>query len=314
MSALKIHNGTEWITIPQQGSASWFIDQSGGTSDTYGVLAGLVNGSNTLFTVSAGKYVSGTLKVYLNGQLMTQGTGEDWVETSPTSGTFTFNIAPETDDEITVCYYAANSTLGNASLLGGYSPTAFVQKANADDITHTNDSDWTLKNSAEDKDILVTINDGGTQRTAIQIHGDEGSVSFPRQSYVRLEKTSDQTIATSTDTVVQWQQAGEDILGEADLVNNRVTVKTAGVYLIMAHNRWTTGNYRTIQEIRVNAKTQAYNDIHQANANPLVHISYAVRALTVGQYVDVRVQQTSGSNKTLRGLVNNTFFVVTKIA
>jgi len=42
------------------------VDQSGGTSDTYGVLAGTIDGANTTFTVSEGVYSSGSLTVYLN--------------------------------------------------------------------------------------------------------------------------------------------------------------------------------------------------------------------------------------------------------
>lgn len=90
------------------GSGTYFndtyVDQSGGTSDTYGVLSGTINGSNTTFTVSQGAYLSGSLKVYLNGQLQTQGTSEDWDETTPASGTFDFNTAPVSGDLITVEY------------------------------------------------------------------------------------------------------------------------------------------------------------------------------------------------------------------
>lgn len=88
--------GTNFNTI--------YIDQAGGTSDTYGVLGGARNGSNTVFTVSQAAYASGTLKVWRNGQLMTQGTGDDFTETTPASGTFTFAVAPASTDEITVEY------------------------------------------------------------------------------------------------------------------------------------------------------------------------------------------------------------------
>ena len=81
-----------------------YVEQSGGTSDTYGVLAGLVNGTNALYTVAQALYATGTLKVYLNGQLLTQGTGEDWTETLPGSGTFTFIVAPAIGSLITVEY------------------------------------------------------------------------------------------------------------------------------------------------------------------------------------------------------------------
>ena len=101
------------------GSNSFQIDSSGGTSDTYGVLSGSVNSSNTTFTVSLGSYVSGSLQVYLNGQLQTQGTAEDWDETTPASGTFDFNKAPTTGDLITAIYQFTSGATGNADTLDG---------------------------------------------------------------------------------------------------------------------------------------------------------------------------------------------------
>lgn len=100
-----------------------YIDQSGGTSDTYGVLSGIINGSNTVFTVSQQSYASGTLKVYRNGQLMTQGSSEDYVETTPASGTFTFEVAPESGDEITAEYQLVES---EPNVSTGYAPKLYV--------------------------------------------------------------------------------------------------------------------------------------------------------------------------------------------
>ena len=101
-------DGTFAVPPGAGGSGNYFndeqIDQSGGTSDTYGALAGTINGTNMVFTVSTGVYQTGTLTVYLNGQLQTQGSGQDWVETTPASGTFTFDVAPPTGSEITVVY------------------------------------------------------------------------------------------------------------------------------------------------------------------------------------------------------------------
>jgi hypothetical protein len=97
-------DGTDWVSEAPPGGGTLHIDQAGGTGDTYGVLGGTRNGSNKLFTVSAAAYNSGTLSVYLNGQLLTQGSAEDWVETTPASGTFTLDVAPTSDDEITAVY------------------------------------------------------------------------------------------------------------------------------------------------------------------------------------------------------------------
>jgi Cu/Ag efflux protein CusF len=88
------------------------IDQSGGVSDTYGTLIGSVNDSNTDFMVSLGSYPSGKLKVYLNGQLQTQGTTEDWTELNAATGTFRFVTAPLSGDLITVEYGKTQNVAG----------------------------------------------------------------------------------------------------------------------------------------------------------------------------------------------------------
>jgi len=85
------------------GSGNMYINQTP-DNGTYGLISGTVNGSNAVFTVSQGSYTSGTLQVYLNGLLQLQGASDDWQETVPGSGTFTFNTAPTTGDIITAVY------------------------------------------------------------------------------------------------------------------------------------------------------------------------------------------------------------------
>ncbi len=106
------------------GAISTYIDQTP-DNGTYGTLAGTVNGSNTLFTVAQGSYGSGTLQVYLNGVLQLQGDTDDWEETTPNSGTFTFNTAPPTDSVVTAVYQnVAGSTIGIEVLDEGGSLTS----------------------------------------------------------------------------------------------------------------------------------------------------------------------------------------------
>jgi hypothetical protein len=101
-----------WATV-SGGSNTYLnstkIDQTP-ASGTYGTLAGTVNGSNALFTVSNGSYATGTLVVELNGQTQTQGSSYDWVETTPGSGTFTFNVAPPTGSTVLAYYLIASTT------------------------------------------------------------------------------------------------------------------------------------------------------------------------------------------------------------
>ena len=100
-----------------------FIDQSGGTGDSYGVLVGDLDGANTDYTVSQGTYETGTLHIYLNGQLLTQGSGEDWIELVPGSGTFQMNVAPEATDQLTVVYGFAGTVAGPIGPQGIPGPT-----------------------------------------------------------------------------------------------------------------------------------------------------------------------------------------------
>jgi hypothetical protein len=101
------------ISIIKDNSAStiaiknnFFVDQSGSSVKTYGLISGSINGSNCDFTVSNQKFDSGTLLVYLNGQLQTQGSDDDWVETSASLGVFSFVTAPLAGDKI-ICHYTS---------------------------------------------------------------------------------------------------------------------------------------------------------------------------------------------------------------
>ena len=100
-----------WDAVAEQfvagsagGGVAYYVDQAGGTGDTYGALSGSIDGSNTTFTVSQGAYDTGTLVVTLNGQVQIQGSGQDWSETDAAVGTFDFAIAPVSGDKLLVMY------------------------------------------------------------------------------------------------------------------------------------------------------------------------------------------------------------------
>lgn len=119
-------SGDVRVTASGFGSNEFYIDQSAGTSDTYGILSGAVDTSNTDYTVSKSSYITKSLSVFLNGQLQTQGTAEDWIEVSPAAGTFRFNTAPLTGDLITVMYQRVASTSGNADTVDGLHASEFA--------------------------------------------------------------------------------------------------------------------------------------------------------------------------------------------
>ena len=119
-SGLVVTNlGSGDVLVSSQSGVQSCIDQSGGTSDTYGVLSGTINGSNKVFTVSHSTYLTGTLEVFINGVLQTQGTAEDWAETSPAAGTFTFVTAPIVGDNITAKYKIYSGSMEFAVISSG---------------------------------------------------------------------------------------------------------------------------------------------------------------------------------------------------
>lgn len=79
--------------------------------------SGLVNGVNAAFT-TAFPYIAGSLKVYRDGQRLFP--IDDYTETTPGSGIFTFVTAPVTGSSIKVDYQHALSTAGNADTLDGF--------------------------------------------------------------------------------------------------------------------------------------------------------------------------------------------------
>lgn len=97
------------------GSGNIVTTGGGGTTNIYnntymdksgGALVGVVNGTNTVFTVSQGEYRAGSLIVYREGQALTAGIG--LTETTPATGVFTLTSAP--DNEQLAAYYEVGTT------------------------------------------------------------------------------------------------------------------------------------------------------------------------------------------------------------
>lgn len=112
------------------GGGEMFIDQTP-DNGTYDLLGGDVDGVNTTFTVSQGEYPTGKLVVALNGQILEQGATEDFVETTPASGIFDFNVAPQIGDVVTAFYSTGTGGGGGASAFTDLTdvPSSYISQA-----------------------------------------------------------------------------------------------------------------------------------------------------------------------------------------
>lgn len=76
-------------------------------------LVGAINGVNTAFTTSEAAYNAGSVFAFLNGQLLFAGSGI--VETTPGSGIFNFETAPESGDSIVILYDVGSVSAGSGT-------------------------------------------------------------------------------------------------------------------------------------------------------------------------------------------------------
>jgi len=310
-SAPTVQIGNLWMdtTDPSSdiiGSSSFYIDCSGGTSDTYGALAGAINGSNTVFTVSQSAYVTGTLTVYLNGQLQTQGSSEDWVETSPVAGTFTFLTAPLTGSTIVAKYQKILTTVGNADTIDGFHASSSPSSGKilplnsnaAIDVKSTY-----IENTTSNEDLLIKINDGGVTRTAIQVNGTEGSITMPRQSFVYAIRTTNQAISTGTITTVIFDTEVADILGEYDNSTGIFTAKNDGIYSVNTQILWEAADagYSYNVMIYSNGVNVMDNYIDRWNGYAYCMPASASVKITAGQTIKIQVVHYRGSNENVYG-------------
>lgn len=290
------------VTISGGGGSggSTFIDQTP-DNGTYGALAGLVNSSNTVFTVSQGAYLSGYLQVYRNGLLQLQGASDDWQETTPSSGTFTFNIAPTTGDIITAVYQTSLSTTGqfqagtnvtitgigtaldpyiiNSSGGGGGSPGGSTTQLQYNDAgafagitgATTDGTSVTLTSPKITTSIIPTTDDGASLGTTSNKFSD----LFLASGSVVNFNSGDVTITHAANKL--------SFAGGTSYEFDAPLIPTAGSNLGSSANPWNNVSLANTAEISWNGGTAK-----------IAHTSAAVLAVSVG---DFRVT-SPGSNST----------------
>lgn len=100
---------TYTIGASGSGAANLQVDQKP-DNGTYGSITGAIDGTNRTFQVSANVYQPGKLVVYRNGVARIMGAGNEWEETDPTTGVFTFTAGnqPLVGETLMVEYQTSN--------------------------------------------------------------------------------------------------------------------------------------------------------------------------------------------------------------
>ena len=113
---------------------------------------------------------------------------------------------------------------------------------------HSAGQSWTLKlpdnSPTADKFLKVkSITGSGATATGQLEFADAGGVNTP---YFRMERGSNQSISSLTETVVAFQQKSFDSHNACDLTNYKYVVPSAGKYLLSANFRMSGGGSNTM--------------------------------------------------------------------
>lgn len=121
----------------------------------------------------------------------------------------------------------------------------------------------------------------------------------------QTHRTSDQVIANTTVTPLQWQTEDYDTDAMLDLVsdNTRVTCKTAGIYLLTASLYWqgNSNGYRMVNFVHSAGQWTGTAGYPAVNGNTTRQNISATYNLAVNDYLTVSVLQTSGGNLNVLG-------------
>ncbi|AGO49463.1 structural protein [Cellulophaga phage phi4:1] len=225
-------------------------------------LTGAVNGVNISFTVSNNEYNVGTLNVYRNGQLYTNGSGI--TETSPSTGTFTLEDAPNTGDFIYATYQVGTTVSVSLNTVApeqfGADPTGVVDSSDAFEDAFNDGRKVVLGHNAT---YLILQNKDFTRAGTIEVEGNGSTIitnPSVRQSRLFLFSTTVDLIK-----IKDLNVDGKNFLGVAfyiqtnfDFNNIRIKniyddVSAALAFRVDVGKQFTTSNFTNCYVDNVNA-------------------------------------------------------------
>jgi hypothetical protein len=129
----------------------------------------------------------------------------------------------------------------------------------------------------------------------------EWKVGKPRAA--RVYRTTNLSVASSTETTVTWDAEEYDDGSTHDLVSNtdRLTAQESGIYVVVGVARWQGGVIGTNYNHGVFAQQERHSPAYAGLLyDPWMHLT-AVLKLAAGDYLHMNVFQTQGATINLRG-------------
>jgi len=147
---------------------------------------------------------------------------------------------------------------------------------------------------------------------------DDGILTLAKQSAARGYKATDQSIPDSTWTIFQIDNTSFDIQGEIDTTNHRFVAKKAGIYLGAGGMQFVTAEvvadkmYGLGITLNGNFKVNSY--VHSSHADYIAATCTEVFQMAANDWLDLRIYQSSGAAKNVKGGEEFSHLSVVKIA
>lgn len=206
---------------------------------------------------------------------------------------------------------------GDVAIVRFSQDTGITIGAGNDCAIYLSSDDLYIDNVTQDKDILIRVNDGGSQETAVQIHGDSGIVSIPGQSgaHANNSDTTQSNITNNTATKVALGTEVFDVQGE--FAASRFTAVEAGYYAVSGQVLWqnTVADKMYSAMIYKNGALaiEGYS-YTSATAHDIIPRVSGVVYLAAGQYLELYCYHFDGTNNPDLTQSVDTFLSVFKIA
>ena len=157
-----------------------------------------------------------------------------------------------------------------------------------------------------------------------EIWQDKPWKNLPKQTLIKVYRTtSNQTIATGTETKVQWNAEEFDIFSEFDLTTNyRFTTTTPGYYNITANITWSglpAGDKHYWALIKKNGSIVAEDLRHEMAAGDvdsvgaLTNMVHTMLYLNKNDYIEIYVEHDGGANTDIYKGSNRSYLIIYRI-
>lgn len=158
---------------------------------------------------------------------------------------------------------------------------------------------------------IATVAQGltGTPNIVVGVATVTGNLNAPGNYYVKLARTTDQTVTTGVDTLIVFT-ATSDSNGWYSGITTRTTPTVAGTYRVDAMMNWQAGTVTNNQsniQLRKNGTTFA---LHQVGITTFSYSQTVCGIVTMNgttDYIDFTVYTSNPTSQTVRGTVDGSW-------